>query len=234
MRPRASRSSSSGLHGDIVARRHDASSNQNRVDRLARCGACAHAWLCTPRRHRARLQRTQAARRRAADRPSSRVVAHLRGRRHAASTRFTPRRTGERPARGASRSIVQQAVIAIEDERFYRPQRRRPASDPPRGTDATPDAGDDRAGRVDDHAAVRQDGDPRRTTPRPSSARCEEAIASRSSSSATTQGADPRAVPEHRSTSGTAPTGCRPPRTEYFGRPVSDDHHRAGRAPRAA
>ena len=135
-------------------------------------------------------------------------------------TRSTPRRTARSSRSSEIPAHVREAVIAIEDERFYRHN----GVDPRailRAARTNVEAGEHRAGRLDDHPAVREAGDPARTTPPPSSASSRRRPPPSSSSAATprTGSSSCTSTP---STSGTAPTGSRRPPTSTSGsRPPS-------------
>ena len=120
----------------------------------------------------------------------------------ATSTRETARRP-RRAARLESRVLVdstqispsmRHAIVAIEDKRFWEHRRRRPARDRARASGRTSAAGAS-SGRLDDHAAVRQERARPRTSGR-SRASCARPRSPGSSSSAWTKDGSSR-VPEH-------------------------------------
>ena len=127
---------------------------------------------------------------------------------------------------------VREAVIAIEDERFYRhngvdPRAILRAARSQRGGRR------DRAGRVDHHPAVRQAGDPegRRSDPR---AQAAGGRPPPSSSSAATPRTASSSCTSTRSTSATAPTGSRRPPTSTSASPPTELTPRGGGAARRA
>ena len=78
-----------------------------------------------------------------------------------------------------------------------------------------------RAGRLDDHPAVREDLHPGQDQHRSAQVQGDRSSRSRSRQEQT-QGPDPRELPEHRSTSAAAPTASRRPAKTYFGEHVKD------------
>ena len=108
------------------------------------------------------------------------------------------RRDGAEPAQGRRRD---RGPAVLRARRRRRP-RHRPGTDP-RRRERQP-----RRGRLDDHPAVRPRGDARTGEgPRAQAARGRDGDAARAP---VLEADDPRALPQHRSTSATAPTACRP------------------------
>ena len=131
----------------------------------------------------------------AARRRGGRVVDALRRRRHARSTRSTPRRTAQVVPLERDPDARARRGDRHRGRALLPPQRRRPAGDPA-GRPRERRGRRGRAGRLDDHPAVREAGAARGRLADASSARSQEAALALQLERHYTQGPHPRAVPQ--------------------------------------